>query len=131
MTREELIELCKDAVVHHTRWNNRDSYCCLKGVSDIYQGLTAGLTFSVKTDEDRMMHNVYFDPPIDIDRLITKGGVLGISSVEDYYRDCDPKRETEMFEEGAGIDWHSEFLYTFLPTRKCLEQADGGEWWYI
>lgn len=25
MDRDELIKLCQDAVVHYTKWNNRDS----------------------------------------------------------------------------------------------------------
>jgi len=50
-TRKELIEICKDAVVHHTKWKNRDSFSAQKSIQSIYKGLTAGLNFRVVTKE--------------------------------------------------------------------------------
>ena len=135
MNREELIELCKDAVVHHTKWKNRDSYCAQKSVQSIYKGLTAGLDFMVVTKEmDAGYHSdeevliVEFEQPIDHDKLETAKH-LEISSREDYFKDCDPECEREMF-DGTGIDFHSSFTRTYMPTRKRIEEAGIGNDWY-
>jgi hypothetical protein len=49
--REELIQICKDAVVHHKKWNNRDSYVAQQSIASVYKGLTAGLNFRVVTEQ--------------------------------------------------------------------------------
>lgn len=135
MTREELIQICQDALVHHTKWMDRDSYLAQKSIQSIYQGLTAGLEFRIVTkdispdyhsDEDTIV--VEFLQPIDFDKLETAKH-LAISSREDYFKDCDPEYESEMF-DGVGIDFHSEFTKSYMPTRKRIEDCGVGNDWY-
>ncbi|MBK7362810.1 MAG: hypothetical protein IPJ01_10980 [Micavibrio sp.] len=135
MKREELIELCKDAVVHHTKWNDRDSYSAQRSLQSIYKGLTAGLDYRIVTKEiDPEYHStdgtliIEFIQPIDLDKLKT-GKHLQISSRDDYFRDCDPDYESEMF-DGNGIDFRSNFTKTYMPTRKRVEGVGIGNDWY-
>lgn len=135
MEREELIELCKRAVVHHTKWHNRDSYSAQKSIQSIYKGLTAGLDFRVVTKEiDADYHSdektlvIEFLKPIDFEKLET-GLELTISSREDYFNDCDPEYDSEMF-DGDGIDFHSNWTGTYMPTEKRLNDVGYGNDWY-
>ena len=49
-TREELIDLCRDAVVHHTNWGDRDSYSAQVNIQEAYRALTAGWDFELSFD---------------------------------------------------------------------------------
>lgn len=135
MERQELIELCKDAVVHHTKWQNRDSYSAQRNLQSIYEGLTAGLDYRVVTKEiDADYHSddrtiiIEFLQPIDLDKLKT-GQHLEISSRDLYWKDCDPDYEGEMF-DGNGIDFGSSYTQTYMPTRKRIEECGIGNDWY-
>ena len=135
MNRETLIELCKDAVVHHTKWQDRDCYSAQKGIQSIYKGLTAGLEFRVVTKEiDPDYHSdeetlvVEFLQPIDFEKL-ENGLELPISSREDYFKDCDPEYDSEMV-DGDGIDFHSNWTGTYMPTRKRIENVGIGNDWF-
>lgn len=134
MSREHLIELCEKAVVHHTKWSDRDSYCAQMSVASIYKGLTAGLDFVVVTKEicpnyhsDENTLIIRFKSPIDHEKLL-KGKELKISSREDYFRDCDPEYTTEMF-DGEGIDFRSRYTQTYMPTEKSLLRCKGNDWY--
>ena len=133
MDREELIELCKDAVVHHSKWCDRDSYSAQRGIQSIYRGLTAGLEFQILTKDvspDYYSNNktiiIEFIQPIDFKKL-DNGEYLEISSIEEYfeYNDSD---SCEMF-EGDGINFHSNFTCTYMPTRERLINSDGSDWY--
>jgi len=134
MERGELIQLCKGAVVCHTKWGNRDSYSAQKSIQSIYEGLTAGLDFRVVTEEinkdyhsdDRILI-VEFIQPIDHEKL-QEVEHLEISTREDYFRDCDPDYETEMF-DGIGIDFWSTYTQTYMPTQKRLQECNGDDWY--
>ena len=135
MGRKDLIKLCEDAVVHHTKWMNRDSYCAQLSRRDIYKGLTAGLKFRVVTkdicpdyysNENTII--IEFTHTVDFDKL-KKGKDLRISSLEDYFRDCDPEHKTEMF-DGTGIDFDSEYTKSYIPTRKRVKRNGIGNDWY-
>ena len=135
MNREELVQLCLDAVVHHTKWQNRDSYSAQKNLQSIYKGLTAGLDYRIVTKEiDANYHSddttliVEFLQPIDFDKLVT-GRHLDISSRDDYWKDCEPDYEGEMF-DGNGIDFNSSYTQTYMPTRKRIEEVGIGNDWY-
>lgn len=135
MTRDELISICIDAVVHHSKWNDRDSYLAQKSIQSIYKGLTAGLDFIVlKSDncqEGISNENtiiIEFIQPIDFDKLLN-ASYLEISSLEDYHNDCDPNYETEMF-YGEGIDFRSTYTQSYMPTRKRLNDCGIGNDWY-
>ncbi len=135
MTREQLIELCQDAVVHHTKWSDRDSYCAQKGIQSVYEGLTAGLRFRVVTKKhDASYHSdektliIEFLQPIDFQKL-KKAKRLEISTIEDYFKDCDSEHQSEMF-DGDGIDFYSSYTKTYMPTRQRLDEVGKGNDWY-
>lgn len=135
LEREQLIELCKKAVVHHTKWQDRDSYSAQKSIQSIYKGLTAGLDYRVVTKEiDVDYHSddetlvIEFLQPIDFAKL-ESGLHLEISSREDYFKDCDPEYEGEMF-DGEGIDFYSSYTQTYMPTEKRLNDVGDGSDWY-
>lgn len=135
MERQELIELCKDAVVHHTKWQDRDSYSAQRNLQSIYEGLTAGLDYRIVTKEiDADYHSdertiiIEFLQPIDLEKLKT-GRHLEISSRDDYWKDCDPDYEGEMF-DGHGIDFESSYTQSYMPTRKRIEECGIGNDWY-
>lgn len=134
-TRKELIAICKDAVVHHKKWHNRDSYSAQKSIQSIYQGLTASLKFKVLTMADSPFYYsddktliIEFLKPINYKKL-ELGKHLEISSREDYFKDCDPDYSSEMF-DGEGIDFYSDYLKTYMPTRKRIEEVGLGNDWY-
>ena len=132
--RKYLIELCEDAVVHHTKWRDRDSYSAQKSIQSIYKGLTAGLDYRIVTKEISPSYYssdwtliIEFLQPIDFKKL--EGGKhLEISSREDYFRDCDPEYDTEMFDD-EGIDFYSSYTQTYMPTRQRLEKTIGNDWY--
>lgn len=135
MNRNELIQLCELSVVHHTKWMDRDSFCAQKGLQSIYKGLTAGLDFRIVTKEinSRFYSNedtlvVEFLQPIDFEKL-DKGLDLKISTREDYFNDCDPDYDTEMF-DGEGIDFYSYYTQTYMPTMKRINECGIGNDWY-
>lgn len=134
MDRDELIKLCQDAVVHHSKWCDRDSYSAQRGIQSIYRGLTAGLEFKILTKDispdyysnDRTII-IEFIQPIDFKKL-ANGEYLEISSIEEYFEECDPEHFTEMF-NGSGIDFHSSFTCSYMPTRERLIACDGLDWY--
>lgn len=127
-SRETLINICKDAVVHHTKWNNRDSYIAQVMLCSIYKGLTAGLNFEIRDDSDDKTIYIEFIQPIDFQTLLWRD-TLAINSREEYFNDCDPNYETEMF-DGIGIDFYSSYTCGYMPTRERLEEVGIGNDWY-
>ena len=128
MTREELIQLCRDAVVHHTKWGNRDSYLAQVNIRKAYRQLTAGMEFEIEDgDRDNFIksgeYTIWLNFPEDNGK---EGEDLAISSREDYFNDCDPERNTEMFDvwDDSSFDFCS-----YIPTRKRLDLANGGDWY--
>ena len=136
-TRDELIKICEDAVVHHTKWYDRDSYLAQQSICSIYEGLTAGLEFKVVTKKDDPDYHsdnniliIEFIQPINLDKIYKYGKELNISDIDDYWIDCDPKHESEMFSnDGEGIDWKSDYTQSYMPTRKRLNKVDGEDWY--
>jgi len=51
MQREELIEICEDAVVPCEKWNNRDSYFAQILIQDIYAMLKANVKYTIKQED--------------------------------------------------------------------------------
>jgi hypothetical protein len=128
-TREELISICEDAVVHHSNWQDRDSYLSQLSVQAIYKGLTAGIDFTIGDSTTYKSIWITFTRPINMEKLET-GKYLEISSREEYFEECDPERETEMFDSYTnGIDWNGSYTTSYLPTRKRLEERGLGEDW--
>lgn len=135
MDRETLIQLCKDAVVHHTKWQNRDSFIAQKGIQGIYKGLTAGLSFKILTEENSPdYHSDEYTIIIQFDKVVNqedleKGLNLEISSREDFFRDCCPDYECEMF-DSDGLDFSGDWVCQFMPSRKRIESVGIGNDWY-
>jgi hypothetical protein len=133
-TRKELIELCELAVVHHTKWMDRDSYMAQQGIKSIYKGLTAGLKYKILTKRnskdyysDKETWKIQFTHD-ELEKL-ENGKELKISSREDYYRDCDPDFDSEMF-EGVEIDFTSTWCAGYLPTLERITEVGLGNDWY-
>jgi hypothetical protein len=55
---------------------------------------------------------------------------LPISDRGDYYADCDPERETEMF-DGYGLNFFEDqpYLGGYLPTMERLLTLGGHDWY--
>jgi hypothetical protein len=127
-TREDLIQLCRDSVVPHQKWNNRDSYSSQVGVQSIYAGLTGGVPFTYNIEGDTIW--ITFEKPTKEQK--SKFEYLPIDSREDYFEwyrtEYGDEYESEMF-DGYGIDWNSDYLSSYLPTRERLERVDGDDWY--
>jgi hypothetical protein len=135
LTREDLIEICKLSVVHHSKWGNRDSYSAQRTIQSIYKGLTAGLDFRIITKEiDPNYHSseyvliIEFLQPIDFDKL-EKGEFLKISTRDEYFALRDPNREGEMF-NGEGIDFYDSYTKSYMPTYNSIRFYGIGNDWY-
>ena len=128
-TREELIQLCRGAVVHHTKWGDRDSYSSQVNIQEAYRALTAGWDFELSFDEPKTNSRtiwVKFKPVEGVD-VIRDGEWLNISSRYDYFEDCDPEYETEMFDSYS--ETFKEPFTSYIPTRERLDQSAGGDWY--
>ena len=129
-TRAELIQLCEDAVIHHTKWMDRDSYSAQLGIQSIHAGLTAGLEFKLTDDTDE--ETIWIEFLVNPDELpdgLGRVDTIAISSREEYFSECDPEHNGEMF-DGPGIDFSSDYTQGFMPTRKRLEDRGEGNDWY-
>lgn len=129
-TREELIQICRDAVVHHTKWDNRDSYSAQINVQEAFRALTAGWDFSV-CSEGLLTTNsstiwITLTPVEGVD-VYKDGEYLNISSRDEYFEDCDPEYNTEMF-DNYGESFDGAFS-SYLPTRERLDTTCGDDWY--
>lgn len=122
-SREELIELCRDAVVPFLKWNNRDSYLSQVNLTSIYAGLKAGLKYSIKIEGGTIW--ITFKKPTKKQRADLSNHNLNIDSLDDYRQHFGD--ESEMF-DGNGIDWDS-YLGSYMPTRKRLDECQGEDWY--
>jgi hypothetical protein len=123
-TRKDLIQICLDGVIHHTKWRNRDSYSAQVQLNDIYNALTANIEYTYRVEYETIW--------IDFEKAsygdLSDGSYLNISDIEDYFNDCDPERETEMFNSN-GIDFQSNYRGGYMPTRKKLDVIEGDDWY--
>jgi len=130
MERQELIDICLDAVVPFKEWNDRDSYSSQVLLESIYQGLKAGVDYTVKIEGETIW--IYFEEPTEGQRKKLQENRLDIDSRDDYIKwyleeygdECYP----EMF-DGYGINWDSPYRGGYLPTRERLNYANGGDWY--
>lgn len=124
-SRTNLINLCERAVVHHSKWHDRDSNSAQQMISSIYEGLTAGLDFIIDEETDEETIIIEF---INIDLNKLKNGIyLPVCDIDDYFAHCDPNHETEMF-EGFGIQFDSSYTSGYMPTKKRLDEANNDDW---
>ena len=123
LNRDDLICICRDSVVNHRDWHDRDSNSAQIQLNDIYNALTAGIEYTYKTDNRTIW--ITFEKATYDD--LSKGSYLDISSIDDYRLDCDPNYENEMF-EGHGLDL-TDGDFGYIPTRERLDEANGYDWY--
>lgn len=124
-SRQELIEICLDAVVDWSKWTDRDSYSAQKSIQSIYEGLTAGLEYDITRDENNAYYHIDFTQPINLTMLDQEGKYLEISSRDEYWEENG--YESEMF-DSYGIDFRTEYTSSYMPTREFLNYVDGQDW---
>ena len=127
MKREELIQICKDAVVPYTKWRNRDSYAAQVNIASIYQGLCAGINYILTGERYDAIWIEFEEPTEDQINDLSKYN-LGIDSREDYLAGFSEDDDPEMF-DGNGIDWTDSYKGGYLPTPERLKQVNGGDWY--
>lgn len=124
--RKELIKICEDAVVPFHLWMNRDSFAAQMQIKTIYKGLTAGLDFTITSEDEETIH-IKFNLHYTNERKLKEFGKnLEISSREDYFKLTD--FNNEMFDSN-GIDFNSSYLEGYMPTRKQLDLVKGEDWY--
>ncbi len=130
MTREELINICEDAIVPVKKWHDRDSNLSQIQLQDIYRGLKANIPFTTKIENDTIW--VHFDKPTDEQLSSMNQFYLNIGSRDEYYNwylnEYQDDDYPEMF-DGYGIEWNSGYRGGYLPTRKRLNETKGGDWY--
>lgn len=129
-SREELIELCKDSVVHFAKWQNRDSGSSQLLIQSIYRGLTAGFDYIIHTAETQPdYHSSDYTYIIEFtgETNNSDGDYLEISTVDEYKEVYG--NEHEMF-YGNGIDFNDTYRSGYMPTRARLEMNGIGNDWY-
>ena len=130
-TREELIRICEDAVVSCSKWHDRDSHMAQMEISDIHSLLCIGCDYVIDKNTNENTIYITFKNITVEQKSNSWKNCLSIDSVEDYFNwyrneygeDCT----SEMF-EGHGIDLNSNYWGGYMPTRKRLEEANGGDW---
>jgi len=98
-TEEDLIQICRDAVVPYQKWNDRDSYSAQVNVASIYEGLTGGVPYTYKIDNRTI--GIYFKKPTP--------------EMFDGY--------------GIDWNSDSNYFGGYLPTPDRLKEADGEDWY--
>lgn len=98
-TRDDLIEICEEAIVQHNEWMNRDTPDCQAQVGLAWAMLNAGCRFTI--DEDTDEYTIWF--------------YIYWSNFSDFENGC---REAESAQE-----------YFYLPTLKRLEITKGSDWY--
>lgn len=129
-SREDLIQICRDAVVPYTKWNDRDSYSAQRNIQSIYEGLSVGLEYTISIDGNSI--DIYFKPPTDAQLNDMVNNYLEIDSrdsyIDWYIQENGEDSNPEMF-DGYGIDWRSDYLGSYMPTRERLDNANGYDWY--
>jgi len=101
--RAELIAICELATVPEIKWCDRDSYATQKQVGECWALLRAGCDF--------VIHGADGDPPSD------EKTIWATTFAEGFMR----------FEMGPEVGKADDLFY--LPTRKRLDESNGGDWY--
>lgn len=129
-TRKQLIQICIDAVVPCKEWHDRDSYSAQCKIESIYNGLCAGLKYTYTIENDRTIW-INFKTPTE-KQFKELNHYLNIDSREDYfewyYSEYGTDYTPEMF-DGYGIDFSSNHLSGYMPTRKRLDETKDSDWY--
>lgn len=123
ITREGLMQICKDAVVPFKKWNDRDSYRAQCTISDIHGLLSVGAEYELDLkDPDTtwiLFKNLTSEQENNYDRYL-----LPTDSLDDYFKEFDG----EMF-DGGGIDVGTDYMKGYMPTRRRLSEVKGEDWY--
>ena len=107
-TREELIEICEKAIVQETDWNDRDTEASQCKVGECWALLKAGCDFEVMYDDGMCS---------------TDETTIWLYVYSEGFR---------YFEYASGEEDDNEYKekhHYYLPTLKCLEEANGKDWY--
>jgi hypothetical protein len=100
ITREELIELCKDGIVQHDKWSNRDSSSAQMQLGHCLVLLSAGCDYVICANSD---NNTWW--------------------VDVWFAGF------EAFEYGRNDMQHREYETFYIPTRGRLDRNKGEDWY--
>lgn len=115
-TREELTAICEKAIVPHAKWDNRDSLANHMNVAKCWMLLKAGCKFEVRTKENSKS-------------LITDDDTIWINFWAKNFAWFENLLDDDEYPEGyRHEDSGSGELMYYLPTEKCLKEANGGSW---
>jgi hypothetical protein len=118
-TREELISICEAAFVPQKQWNDRDSHSAQMGVAKAYMMLKNGCKFKIITQENRERDSSCVT---DEDTIWIEFWVHTFGWFENG-GDMDDE-DNDGYKFASGEDFHY-----YLPTRKRLKKAAGGDWY--
>lgn len=100
-SREELIELCIDGIVPQAKWYNRDSAKAQRQLGEARALLTAGCNYRILREEGGMNTGA-------------ETVWIEIEAEGFAFHDCDGDLDRDTY---------------YLPTRRRLRNADGGDWY--
>lgn len=124
MKRKDLIAICEKAVVHFDKWHDRDSNAAQINLNSIYQGLKAGVNYTIRIETSTIW--VDFKQPTAKQLVRLNSFSLPISTLEDYRAKYG--YENEMFESDP-IDFENDYRTGYLPTQERLNSVKGGDWY--
>jgi len=127
--REELIEICEDAVVPCENWDNRDSYSAQVNIQSIYALLKANVKYVVYQEDETLW--IEFGPITKEDVKECRKYYLGIDSIDDYFNLKDVNNEEMFYAYGLSISNENigEKIRMYMPTRKRLQEVSGKDWY--
>jgi len=125
LSREDLIEICEDAVVSCSEWHDRDSYGAQYQLNEIHGLLKFGAKYTYSTQDDTIwvtFKNLNNVNPLDIPMY------LDIDDRDDFFNTEDNADHEMLDASGA---WHIDenSAYGFLPTKERLLEVDGSDWY--
>lgn len=148
LTRDDLIQICEDAVVPFTSWSNRDSYSAQVNLQEIYAFLKIGAEYDLSIENEHTIWVTF--------KNVTKEEIehcwenyLNIDSRDEYFEEYG--YDSEMF-DSSGLNINKNLyktyfndldendpknfqdIYTghiggYLPTRERLNKSRGDDWY--
>jgi len=114
-TREELIDICEQSFVPESKWDNRDTAKAQIGIGTSYALLKAGCEFEVK-----------YKPDGKNDPCVTNEHTIWIQF---YVKNFMWFEHAEEEHRGFKRKDDGDLYHYYLPTKKRLQLANGGDWY--